>query len=158
MPWVLVVMVATTLPMSAALSEAGPVRRVTEKTAPASGLPVRLSVLFTRMRPIMRSLVKETWVVVPAATVTPDEADADRAYPSGELFSRTVYAPGVRSAKSTTPSEPVVFVASTAPPLLSSSKTAPFRRMPSEDFLVTLISPVLSSKVTLADCSAYGEP
>ena len=69
-----------------------------------------------------------------------------------------VYAPGVRSAKSTTPSEPVVFVASTDPPLLSSSKTAPFRKMPSEDFLVTLISPVLSSKVTLADCSAYGEP
>ena len=30
--------------------------------------------------------------------------------------------------------------------------------MPSEDFLVTLISPVLSSKETLAVCRAYGEP
>ena len=56
----------------------------------ASGLPVMLSVLTMRMRPVMRSLTKQIVVVTPATTDTVCEADAANEYPCGAVFSRTV--------------------------------------------------------------------
>ena len=70
MPCALVVIVATTLPISEALSDSGPDSLVTVNTAPGSGFSVSLSVLTIRMRPEIRALVKVAVEVTPATTAT----------------------------------------------------------------------------------------
>ena len=75
--------------MLEALSDAGAVNLVTVNVTPGSGFPVMLSVLMTRMMPIMRSLMNMHAVSAPAVTMISCAETTDSRYPCGAVFSRT---------------------------------------------------------------------